>query len=100
MISKFLNSYQERGSLVINQNMLVPPNANGGSSSGSSVVGTVQSNRRHRRLSSLNTVSWPNPNELTVNPRTRRMSTVASSDAGVQDTDVNWHIHNIQDNFL
>lgn len=82
--------YQDHDSPVIDQNMLVPPNLNGnGSSSGSSVVGTVQPSRRHRRLSSLNTVSWPNPNELTVSPRPRRMSTVTSSDAGVQENYVN-----------
>lgn len=81
---------QERDQKVLDQNMLVPPNANGGgSSSGSSVVGAPQPSRRHRRLSSLNTVSWPNPNELTVSPRPRRMSTVASSEAGVQEDDVN-----------
>lgn len=64
--------------------MLVPPVPSGGGSSsgGSSVAGQT---RRHRRLSSLNTVSWPNPNELTVSPRPRRMSTVASSDAGAQE---------------
>ena len=73
--------------------MLVPPAASGGgSSSGSSVVGTVQSNRQHRRIPSLNTVSWPNPNELTVNPRGRRMSTVPSLDADAQDNDVNCNI--------
>lgn len=77
--------------------MLVPPTANnGGSSSGSSNVGTVQSNR-HRRLSSLNTVSWPNPNDLTVKPRTRRMSTVASSDAACQENEVNCELFNIAD---
>lgn len=72
--------------------MLVPPNASGGGGAGgSSPVGIVQQGRRHRRLSSLNTVSWPSPmNELTVSPRTRRrMSTVAGSDAGVQEDDVN-----------
>lgn len=68
--------------------MLVPPNASSGG--GSSPIGIVQQSRRHRRLSSLNTVSWPAPvNELTVSPRTRRMSTVAGSDAGVQEDDVN-----------
>lgn len=70
--------------------MLVPPNAGGGgSSSGSSVGGPSQQGRRHRRLSSLNTVSWPNANELTVSPRARRMSTVASSDADAQENNVN-----------
>lgn len=70
--------------------MLVPPNAGGGgSSSGSSVGGPSQQGRRHRRLSSLNTVSWPNTNELTVSPRARRMSTVASSDADAQENNVN-----------
>lgn len=59
----------------------MPPNTNTGISSGSSGPGSVSSGQRHRRLSSLNTVSWPNPNELTINPRQRRMSTVASSDA-------------------
>lgn len=63
--------------------MLVPPNMNGGgnSSGGSSNggAGSLQS-RRHRRVPSLNTVSWPNPNELSVSPRSprqRRMSIVA-----------------------
>lgn len=59
--------------------MLAPPNSQiniSGSPAGSS----ISSGRRHRRLSSLNTVSWPNPNELTVSPRPRRMSTVPSSD--------------------
>ena len=48
--------------------------------------GPPQPSRRHRRLSSLNTVSWPNPNELTVSPvpKPRRMSTVTST--GAQDT--------------
>lgn len=66
---------------VIDQNMLVPPD--GATSS------TGRKGRRHRRLSSLNTVSWPNQHELTVSPtpRPRRMSTVASSDAGVDDDD-------------
>lgn len=40
----------------------------------------------------MNTVSWPNPNELAVSPRQRRMSTVESSDAGAQETDVNFAI--------
>jgi hypothetical protein len=76
----FIN--QERDSQTIDQNMLVPPNA-----SGTGGPGNVSStSKRHRRLSSLNTVSWPNPNELTVSPRQRRMSTVASSEA--QDKDV------------
>ncbi|XP_065091959.1 piezo-type mechanosensitive ion channel component isoform X4 [Ochlerotatus camptorhynchus] len=35
---------------------------------------TAMQNRQHRRQSSLNTVSWPNPNELTVSPRQRRLS--------------------------
>lgn len=64
----------------IDQNMLVPPNLSsqvGGASPAGSSTGSA---RRHRRLSSLNTVSWPNPNELTVSPRPRRMSTVPSSD--------------------
>lgn len=81
---------QDRDQRALDQNMLVPPNANGGgSSSGSSVAGGApQPSRRHRRLSSLNTVSWPNPNELTVSPRPpRRMSTVAGSEAGVQEED-------------
>ncbi|KAG5675805.1 hypothetical protein PVAND_005679 [Polypedilum vanderplanki] len=65
----------DRDSQTIDQNMLVPPNMNGGQGT-SGTVGT--SGRRHRRLSSLNTVSWPNPNELTVSPRQRRMSTVDS----------------------
>lgn len=61
---------------------MVPPNTNTGISSGtSSGAGSVSSGRRHRRISSLNTVSWPNPNELTTHPRQRRMSTVASSNA-------------------
>jgi hypothetical protein len=69
--------------------MLVPPTASGGGSSGGSSPGTNgKKRRRHRRLSSLNTVSWPNPNELTVSPRHRRMSTVAGSDAGAQEDDV------------
>jgi hypothetical protein len=74
---------QDRES-VIDQNMLVPPN-----STSSGPAPTPQA-RRHRRLSSLNTVSWPNPNELTVSPtpKPRRMSTVASSDAGAQEVDV------------
>lgn len=91
------NPYQERDEQVIDQNMLVPPGANGGGSSagssGSSVVGTVQPSRRHRRLSSLNTVSWPNQNELTVSPRPRRMSTVAGSDGGLQENNVNCDTH-------
>lgn len=71
--------------------MLVPPNSSGGGAGGSSPVSIVQQGRRHRRLSSLNTVSWPAPvNELTVSPRTRRMSTVAGSDAGLQEDDVNF----------
>lgn len=81
---------QDRDQKALDQNMLVPPNANGGgSSSGSSVAGGApQPSRRHRRLSSLNTVSWPNPNELTVSPRPpRRMSTVAGSETGVQEED-------------
>lgn len=64
--------------------MLVPPNMNGGGnvSGGSSNVGGGSSlqSRRHRRVPSLNTVSWPNPNELSVSPRSprqRRMSIVA-----------------------
>lgn len=67
--------------------MLAPPNTNtGGLSSGGSSISS-QSGRRHRRLSSLNTVSWPNPNELTTNPvpKPRKMSTVAGSDAGDKD---------------
>jgi hypothetical protein len=59
--------------------MLVPPNAN-------AATNISDGSRRHRRLSSLNTVSWPNPNELTVSPRQRRMSTVTSNDA--QDSKV------------
>ncbi|KAL9707746.1 hypothetical protein quinque_011264 [Culex quinquefasciatus] len=35
---------------------------------------TAIQTRQHRRQSSLNTVSWPNPNELTVSPRQRRLS--------------------------
>lgn len=54
------------------------------SSGGSSI--SSQPGRRHRRLSSLNTVSWPNPNELATSPvpvpKPRKMSTVAGSDAG------------------
>lgn len=86
-----LRNSQDHDPQVIDQNMLVPPNAGGGggSSSGSSVTGFTKNGRRHRRLSSLNTVSWPNPNELTVSPRTRRMSTVASSDADAQEKNVN-----------
>lgn len=61
--------------------MLVPPVINGG---GSNSAGSAGSGRRHGRLLSLNTVSWPNPNELTVSPRQRRMSTVTSSEAQVK----------------
>lgn len=64
--------------------MLVPPNMGGQMSSSD----RGSSGRRHRRLSSLNTVSWPNPNELAVSPRQRRMSTVTSSEA--QDSKVNF----------
>lgn len=88
--SELSDFYQDRDrdSRVIDQNMLVPPEPNGGgSSSGGSNGSMKKRGRRHRRLSSLNTVSWPNPNELTVSPRPRRMSTVASSDAGAQDQD-------------
>lgn len=54
--------------------MLVPPGINGGtSSSGSSNIQPV-TRRQHRRQSSLNTVSWPNQNELTVNQPPRRLS--------------------------
>ena len=63
--------------------MLVPPNLSGQMTSGSP-LGSTGSGRRHRRLSSLNTVSWPNPNELTVSPRPRRMSTVTSTDQAPQ----------------
>lgn len=35
---------------------------------------TAMQTRQHRRQSSLNAVSWPNPNELTVSPRLRRLS--------------------------
>lgn len=53
--------------------MLVPPVVNGGtSSSGSSNIQLPS--RRHRRQSSLNTVSWPNQNELTVSQPQRRLS--------------------------
>jgi len=62
--------------------MLVPPNRQ---MTGGSPIGSTGSGRRHhRRLSSLNTVSWPNPNELTVSPRPRRMSTVTSTDQAPQ----------------
>lgn len=68
---------------IIDQNMLVPPNMNGGGSnsggSSNAGAGSLQS-RRHRRVPSLNTVSWPNPNELSVSPRSPRqgrMSIVA-----------------------
>ena len=64
----------------IDQNMLVPPNMNNQNASVSPAGSSTGSGRRHRRLSSLNTVSWPNQNELTVSPRPRRMSTVPSSD--------------------
>lgn len=47
--------------------MLAPPNTNTGLSSGGSSIASP-SNRRHRRLSSLNTVSWPHPEELTTSP--------------------------------
>lgn len=63
--------------------MLVPPNISGQMSAGSPAGSSGSSVRRHRRLSSLNTVSWPNPNELTVSPRPRRMSTVGSCDPQV-----------------
>ena len=59
--------------------MLVPPNVNvNGQNSGTMID---ISGRRHRRLSSLNTVSWPNPNELAVNPRTSRLSTFTASES-------------------
>ena len=74
---------QDRDSREIDQNMLVPPNLSGQMTSGSP-LGSTGSQRRHRRLSSLNTVSWPNPNELTVSPRPRRMSTVTSTDLAPQ----------------
>jgi hypothetical protein len=69
--------------------MLVPPNTNTGMSSGGSSVSS-QPGRRHRRLSSLNTVSWPNPNELTTSPvpKPRKMSTVVGSDAGDLDVKI------------
>ncbi|XP_055550145.1 piezo-type mechanosensitive ion channel component isoform X2 [Wyeomyia smithii] len=35
---------------------------------------TAMQTRQHRRQSSFNAVSWPNPNELTVSPRARRLS--------------------------
>lgn len=81
------NFHQDHDPHVIDQNMLVPPNLNGGgSSSGSSIGGNGQPpGRRHRRLSSLNTVSWPNQHDLAISPRPRRMSTVASSEAGAHD---------------
>lgn len=90
-MSQFLYSsaflkMQARESRVVDQNMLVPPNMNGGGSSSGSSVAAAQPFRRHRRMSSLNAVSWPNPNELSVSPRQRRMSTVASS--GPQEADV------------
>lgn len=47
--------------------MLAPPNTNAGMSSGGSSIASP-SNRRHRRLSSLNTVSWPNPEDLATSP--------------------------------
>jgi hypothetical protein len=47
--------------------MLVPPSNGGGtSSSGSSIQPAAAARQQHRRQSSLNTVSWPNQNELTV----------------------------------
>lgn len=82
-LSKILNQFNTHqdppNSHVIDQTMLVPPDGGGSGRRG----------RRHRRLSSLNTVSWPNQHELTVSPtpRPRRMSTVASSDGGAQDDD-------------
>lgn len=68
--------------------MLVPPNLSGQMTS-ASPIGSTGSTRRHRRLSSLNTVSWPNPNELTVSPRPRRMSTVTSTDQAPQVINLN-----------
>ncbi|XP_058821886.1 piezo-type mechanosensitive ion channel component-like isoform X2 [Topomyia yanbarensis] len=54
---------KEQPALVIQTtNTLLPPNK------------TAMQTRQHRRQSSLNVVSWPSPNELTVSPRQRRLS--------------------------
>ncbi|XP_058452792.1 uncharacterized protein LOC131431219 [Malaya genurostris] len=54
---------KEQPALVIhNANTLLHPNK------------TAMQTRQHRRQSSLNAVSWPNPNELTISPRQRRLS--------------------------